>query len=313
MDERRRPSRDQSVHAEPHLTSIPRASCPRCGYNLAGSTGGPCPECGDGSITSEPHFKERGPQRCGHCGYDMAGLAPGASCPEGGSTVLVHAHTTGGDAADQSVWEEPGLSEALSGPMPANALTYRRWLAERIEKTGWERSLAISILMALAAGPWAILGALASEAYSSGAGLAWGMGAILVAPLIEEIAKVALPLYAAERRPYWFKTRAQILLTAAAGGLAFAAIENLLYLNVFVPNPSDWLILWRWTVCVALHVGCSLLAGFGVCQIWIGAVRELRPPRLTDGSPYLVMAMVVHGLYNAAATILSMTGVIIGG
>jgi RsiW-degrading membrane proteinase PrsW (M82 family) len=125
----------------------------------------------------------------------------------------------------------------------------------------------------------------------------------VIGPVTEEIMKIAAALWVVERRPYLFKSIPQILLCAVAGGLAFAFIENLMYLNVYIPHHTPKLELWRWTVCVGLHSGCSFVAGVGLARIWDNAVRELRRPQLGLGMPWFFTAMVGHGLYNGGVTL----------
>jgi DHA2 family multidrug resistance protein-like MFS transporter len=89
-----------------------------------------------------------------------------------------------------------------------------------------------------------------------------------------------------------------------AGGLAFAAIENVLYATVYLVDPTPGLLRWRWTVCVALHATCSTVAGLGLVRIWSTTVATSTRPRLSLGSPFLVAAIVLHGGYNAIAVLL---------
>ena len=98
----------------------------------------------------------------------------------------------------------------------------------------------------------------------------------------------------------------QIVICALAGGLVFAVIENFLYLHVAIKNPPEWLIYWRWTVCVALHTGCSLIAGLGLMRIWADTTVNRVRPRLSLGSPLLLTAVIIHGCYNGFAVILSL-------
>lgn len=126
----------------------------------------------------------------------------------------------------------------------------------------------------------------------------------IVGPLTEEVMKTAAVLWVVEKRPFLFRSPLQIMGCVVAAGLCFAVIENLLYLKVYVSDPSDELIRWRWTVCVALHVGCTTVAGIGVMRIWKTTMSNLTPPQLPLGAPFLVAAVVIHGSYNALAVLL---------
>lgn len=203
---------------------------------------------------------------------------------------------------EQSVWQEPALS---SGPLrhaaPAPELTWADWYEARRRATSPARSWLWVCVVATVAGPFAILGAL----LSSGQSLIGLLNVVVFGPAVEEVMKIAAASWVVEKRPYLFRSAGQIALTAGAGGLLFAVIENFVYLHVYVPDPPDSLVLWRWTICVALHVGCSLTAGYGLMKVWRMAVEQSRPPRLGDGGIYLIAAVVAHGAYNALAVLLS--------
>jgi hypothetical protein len=126
---------------------------------------------------------------------------------------------------------------------------------------------------------------------------------VALAPTMEETLKIALAAYVVELRPYLFRRAGQIVAAAVGSAFVFAAIENFIYLNIYVPHPSQGLFIWRWTICVALHVGCSAVAATGLIEIWKQAVSELRPPRLTQGLSRLMLAIGIHGTYNALAAL----------
>jgi len=217
-----------------------------------------------------------------------------------------HERATDADAVEHTVWSEPALSADLAGQPDAEQVTYARWLATKIQQTTWLESLSAMMLVALAAGPWAVVSAL-SLGGASGSIFAILMYTVF-GPVTEEVVKVATALWVVEKRPYWFRSLWQIFFCAACGGLAFAAIENLLYIYVYVPDHSPEFVQFRWTVCVFLHVSCSLVAGVGLARIWDNAIRNLHPPRLAMGVPWFVIAMVGHGLYNLTVIIASAMG-----
>ena len=119
--------------------------------------------------------------------------------------------------------------------------------------------------------------------------------------------KTAAALYVVEKRPHWFSSRFQIALCVIAGGLAFAAIENLMYLRVYIPEPSAGLIEWRWTICMALHTSCSFIVGLGLMRVWLDVWTRRARPRLALGFPYLLTAVIFHGTYNAFAVFLALS------
>ena len=235
----------------------------------------------DHSIENEPHLRHGGPDK-----------VPGDMAKASSDTSRI----------EHTVWDEPALNPAAREQMPADALTYEGWLERRIEERSVVSSWQITILVALVAGPLAVLGAIFNGSSST-------LGALnltVFGPATEEIMKVAGLLWIVEKRPFRFTSRLQIILCACAGGLAFGLIENLLYLKVFVDDPSESLTYWRWTVCTFLHSGCSIIAGLGIMRIWKNPMARREKPRLAHVTPYLVIAIVIHGVYNGFCLLLSL-------
>lgn len=210
-------------------------------------------------------------------------------------------------SVEHSVWDEPTVSpdRARDAALDPAQLTYARWLdAGRARWTGG-KSWGLTLLIALAAGPWAVFGALMNSAQSfSGA-----LMLVFFGPVTEELMKIAGVTLVVEKWPFALRGAAQVVLCSVAGGLAFAAIENLLYLHVYVDDPTPKLIAWRWTACVALHTVCSLIAGLGIVRVWRTVWREKAPPKLALALPFILAASVMHGLYNATVLALEMSGV----
>ena len=204
---------------------------------------------------------------------------------------------------DHSVWDEPGLSRSLSGEAPDHAVTWFGYYLQMRESTSARTSWLATILTAIIGGPLAILGTLIEGVTQSGL-----LTVIAIGPTIEEIMKVALPLWIVEKRPWLFRSSTQILICCFASGLAFAAVENVIYLRFYVPNPSVSLVQWRWTICVLLHSFCSLLAGFGVMRMWQSFQAEKTAPQMSHAGTALLSAIILHGSYNAMATMLETAG-----
>lgn len=198
---------------------------------------------------------------------------------------------------DHTVWDEPGVSADLAGPVPDGELTYAEWLDVRRAETGFAWSWLVALGVALAAGPWAILGAF----YGSGQTMFSILAICVFGPVVEEVMKTAAVMVVVEKRPFLFRHPVQVLLCAVAGAAVFACVENVLYLHVYISNPSEWLVRWRWSVCVVLHTGCTLVAAMGIMRVWRDLWRRRARPRLTLAYPYLVAAIMIHGTYNAFA------------
>ncbi len=209
-------------------------------------------------------------------------------------------------APDDSIWDEPGLSKELVGELPADRRSYAQWLRERQARFSGTSSWLVTLGVVLATGPWAVLAAFFRESTSGASGI---VGSVIIAPIVEELMKVSLPLMIVETRPYLFRSKSQILLAAIAGGACFGLLENLLYLHVYIPDPSPTIIMIRWLACLPAHTIWSLIAGIGVARMWQRTHDDLRRPDMTMAATWLIAAMILHGTFNAIAVIASLAGI----
>ncbi len=196
-----------------------------------------------------------------------------------------------------SVFDEPSTPRDQHGP------GYADWLAQRRAAVGPLISLAVCALLAVVSGLLAVLATLIAGDPASGGVLLL----VLFGPMIEEVMKLAAPSYIVEAHPYLFRARWQIIFVAAGSGLGFSAVENLLYIHVYIKDPSPEIIAWRWSVCVAMHVACSIVASLGLARAWSHAMRHHLKPDITRGVSLLITAIVIHGTYNAFAIALQFT------
>jgi hypothetical protein len=251
-------------------------------------SGGPPAPSHDPAIENEPHM--RGDEFVADPTENLAGreLDPLGATP------------SKEDQVEASVWDEPVLA-AAAGP-GEDDYTYERWLADGERSTTIRKSWWICFGVACLAGPAAVAGTFISQSFRSAPPFVMMS---IVGPLVEEIMKAAAILWIVEKRPYLFKTGAQILVCAVASGMMFAAIENVLYLNVYVPNASPALSAWRWSVCVALHVGCTCISAIGLRRVWQKTISQRVKPEMALASTYIMAAVATHALYNTAAIIFS--------
>ncbi len=251
-------------------------------------------------VFHEPHLRPLGSHPvCARCGYDLSGL-PAGRCPECGAKPFEPSPDEA-ERVDQSVWDEPGLSRPLAGDPGEDQLTFAAWFRRKRGQTTALRSWMTVLGVALAAGPWAVLGTF----WGGGQSVVSVLALTLLGPMVEEVMKISAATYVVERRPYLFRSRAQVLACGLAAGFAFAAIENVLYLAVYVAEPSPAPAAWRWTVCVALHMACTTITSLGLARIWRQVETTGRRPDLAVGFPHLVTAIVVHGSYNGLALLTS--------
>ncbi len=202
-----------------------------------------------------------------------------------------------GDAdAEHSVWDEPAITETLSGSVPDDAITWASWYRQRRAGVSWADTWLVTILLVVLSAPLALL-----TAWISLAGTAFGLVMfVVVIPATEEILKVLLPLWIVETRPYLFRSRLQILLCTIATGTLFGALRFWFgETALFVVGRPMQVRTGHLVLAVGMHAVCSLLMGLGLARIWRHTVREVRRPDLTRGSWYGTAAVSLHVVYAA--------------
>lgn len=197
------------------------------------------------------------------------------------------------DKPTETVWDEPALQAGGAAP-PPSAITYAGRLQACWRQTSWAGSWWLTLGIALAAGPFAVLVAFLKTWTFASFG-----AAIFAAPLTEELAKVAVPLIFVETRPHRFLFAIQPWAACLISGLVFSVLENLLYIHIYMHDAQPDMIAFRWTVCTAVHLACSGIAGLGVRRVWLRCRETLQKPEPALAASYLIVAMVLHGLYNA--------------
>ena len=178
---------------------------------------------------------------------------------------------------------------------PADGKSRKGDLSQRVRKVrgGWS-----IISLALLSGLFAILAAILRQLTI---GLPDLLAAVLVAPPVEEILKIAIPIMVLEHRAQWLGRGRELLWFALGSALIFAVVENLLYTFVYLNDPSAKVLWWRWTACTAMHVVASGLSGVGLIRAFNRGQREKQPPRFIWEWPWLAGAIAVHMVYNTFA------------
>lgn len=165
---------------------------------------------------------------------------------------------------------------------------------------------ALAFLMAALGGLLGILGALFQEGQTT---FGFLLLPFLGAPIIEEALKpsgIYLTLL------WWPRAVNSQLFTAilcAISGLVFGIIESLAYVTVYVEDPSDGFILYRFTVTLALHTIASFVVGLGINhRILDWAAGRSKLPKASRN--FYIAGVAIHAIYNTTAVILSLTGVL---
>ena len=197
--------------------------------------------------------------------------------------------------------DEPALQWRRDLPEAEPGIVWRRR-----RETSPVRRWAAVLVAAVLSGPFAVAAAMVENSTS---GAAVVLLLVAVGPLIEEIVKGAGALYLAEQRPWLVPAAWTLPLVTCLSGLAFASIENWWYLQILIDDPSERLVRWRWTFGPLVHGTGSLLVGLGAARMWRHAMRTGRRPAFDVAQPFIVVAAVLHGSYNAIAVLLSTLGV----
>jgi hypothetical protein len=214
------------------------------------------------------------------------------------SDLIPNAHSLS-ETPDQVVWDEPAI-RAFKKP-PKDAASFSHWYMYKKEITPDLNKWMMWGLVALLGGPMALLSALA---FGNPTHLGGYFLVIVIAPILEEIAKVALALVLLESKPYMVSNGMQIVLACMLSGFFFGSVENLLYLHVYIPDPSPFISTWRWSVCTAMHTGTTTIASLGLLRAWRYADEQMCRPPIHLGFPLFATAMIIHGSYNTLALIL---------
>ena len=201
------------------------------------------------------------------------------------------------DIIRDAVANEPHLAtaDAPGAPPP-----FHVWLDERRHQCSLFGNLNVTLLAALVGGPFAIAGAF----IAGKPGVFAGIYIILFGPVVEELLKQSGMVYVLERRPYRIFAAWQFVFAAALSALIFATVENLMYIHLYVDEELidiESFAQFRWKVCTALHVCCSVVASLGLIRVWNHQRVNGVPADLSRAFPLFVVAIAIHGIYNLCA------------
>jgi RsiW-degrading membrane proteinase PrsW (M82 family) len=114
-----------------------------------------------------------------------------------------------------------------------------------------------AFLIAAGGGILGILGAIIQELSQASF-----LVAFVAAPMIEEVMKPSGVYLLLVRWPKVLTSRLYTAFLAALGGLVFAIIENILYLELYFPEHTQTLVLFRYSAGLTMHTVASFILGF---------------------------------------------------
>ena len=126
--------------------------------------------------------------------------------------------------------------------------------------------------------------------------------AFVAAPMIEEVMKPSGVYLLLVRWPQVLTSRIYTAFLAALGGLSFAVVENILYLQIYFPEHTQTLVVFRYSACLTMHVVCSFILGFGINQKLLASVRG-EIPLLKGNKKFFFIPMILHSLFNITAVL----------
>ncbi len=211
------------------------------------------------------------------------------------------------EAVDDSVAAEPIFLQQLNGNDDLSDEPALSQVVGEVDyslkypRASWLKSWGTVLGICLVAGIMSVLMTFATTLLSNSDGGV--LSIVLFGPAIEEFAKILPVLIILEKNPNIFRSPIQLIICGVISGLSFATIENLLYINVYIDNPSAALIHWRWTVCTALHTCCCLLTAIGCARAWLKFQQTPFRYWIHEIKFYLFSAIAIHCVYNGLAVI----------
>jgi len=247
----------------------------------------------DPDIRNEPHLRPDALQPK----YD-----PAIDAPLGFNSRPIEFSQQSEEDIDHSVWDEPSLVPEVAAAPPESALTYANWLSQRRESwttfSAWTVTLGV-ILLSI---PCACVAAVISWTTGNVFVASDIIVACVVAPMLQEICKIAVPLWIVEKRPYFFTTWFQFFIFALASATVFAVVSNLI-LSLAVPEVTRAIFIFQWIGVLGVNLVTATIATYGLETIWRNCINSGKPPKLDDGYPYFATAIGIHIAFAIGTTI----------
>ena len=164
----------------------------------------------------------------------------------------------------------------------------------------------LAISLALVGGVLGIAGAFVQE-LPAAAGLL--LLPFLGAPIIEEGVKPIGVYILLMRWPHLLRGQLYTAALAGLAGLVFGVLESLVYVKLYVPDPSDAFVTYRFTVPLAVHALASFTVGLGINKgVLAWAKGEAALPKASRN--LFIAAVTLHAVFNITGFVLVVTGVV---
>lgn len=152
--------------------------------------------------------------------------------------------------------------------------------------------LGAAVVMSLSFAPWCLFLPLLSF--------------VMAGPL-EELCKPIIVVLLLERRPYWLRTRVEVVVLMLMSALSFATLENILYVYVRFPDLAPSYAAYRFGVCTSIHMITSTILGLGLVRTGRSGrmFRGVKPGRFLL---WYGVAAAIHTGYNCTVVFLQYIG-----
>lgn len=167
------------------------------------------------------------------------------------------------------------------------------------------RQYVFAVLLAFIGGFFGIIGAAIQEVQTGG----WLLLPFVGAPIIEEAMKPTGVYLALIRWPAALSSRLFTACLAAIGGFVFGIVEAIVYTQVYVSDPSDKFVVYRFTFPLALHTVTSFIYGLGISHAIVdwAAGRSSFPKR---AQYFYLVAVLTHAAFNTIVATLDLTNAV---
>ncbi len=197
---------------------------------------------------------------------------------------------------------EPGVGNGDSAE-------YRELIRMEQERFPASSAPFLSILAGIAGGLFAVP-AVFLDTLGSSLGFILGLGAtVVIGPFAEETLKQSGAVFQLEKMRGSIRHGWQFFLSGALGGAVFSVLEDLIYQYIYLrtlpPEKLADIMAFRWTICTALHILCTVISSMGLRHVWRESLEKERPCRIYEAFPWFAAATAVHGLYNLSMTLLN--------